>query len=97
MEVHAKYDTEFPLTNLAIINNGNCRFCRFQKEISSKEDITELQQHYKTNHVVRFIRDARPEMSTLAQEENSFDPSKCYHYSLPNPIYIYIYIYAKYI
>lgn len=70
------YDTEFPLTNLDIINNGTCRFCPFAKSITNTNDIKELQNHYKANHVVKFYKLPAPEMSQLVQEENSMDPSK---------------------
>ena len=67
---------EFPMDNLDIINNGNCRLCPFVQEPSYINDVKVLQTHYETSHKVKLIQHANnPEMSTVIQEENSLDPN----------------------
>ena len=46
LEIH------YPMDNLAVINNGQCRICKFSFKINAKNDVDVLKAHYKANHAV---------------------------------------------
>ena len=46
LEIH------YPMDNLAVINNGQCRLCEFSLEINATNDVDVLRAQYKTNHEV---------------------------------------------
>ena len=66
------YNKKYPVQNLAVINNGQCRICGFNVEINVPSDVDVLGEHYTTVHKVSDVFTDRGSMQRmLSQEENS--------------------------
>jgi hypothetical protein len=69
-------DLEFPLTNLDVINFGNCGLCKFCINVANQSDIKPFQNHYQTNHIVIDVVCSDIQDRHFEQDCNSLDPSK---------------------
>ena len=83
LEIH------YPMDNLAVINNGQCRLCEFSLEINATNDVDVLRAHYKTNHAVLDTK-LEPNLRMVNQESESLAaPGNCtFKLSLKNNCFI---------
>ena len=66
------FNMKYPMTNLAVINYGQCRICGVPVEINVPNDVDVLGKHYTANNqVFDVITDTVSKMRIVHQETDS--------------------------
>ena len=74
---------KYPMQNLAVINNGQCRICDFYVEINVPSDVDVLGQHYTTVHKISdLFSDQESSQRMVSQDKDSLAVKGTYTFSV---------------